>query len=295
MRNPVFKGAATAIITPFKAEGVDFEKLAELLEFQIREGIDAIVICGTTGEASTMPDKEHVATVKFTVEKVKKRVPVIAGAGSNDTKHAIDLAKMLEDAGADALLSVTPYYNKTTQRGLVAHFSASAKAVRLPFILYNVPSRTNLNIAPETLGELSKVENIVGVKECNADQVPETINKAEKDFAVYAGDDGIALPLMSWGGLGVISVMSNIIPKDMRDLCAKYFAGDVAGAREIALRSFALFRALFCEVSPIPIKEAMNMMGFAVGECRLPLVGISESGRKAVKAALAGYGLIAGD
>jgi len=295
MRNPIFKGAATAIVTPFKADGVDFEKLAELLEFQVTEGIDAIVICGTTGEASTMPDKEHVATVKFTVEKVKKRIPVIAGAGSNDTRHAVELAKMLEDAGADALLSVTPYYNKTTQRGLVAHFTESAKAAKLPFILYNVPTRTNLNIAPETLGELSKVENIVGVKECNAEQVPETINKAEKDFAVYAGDDGIVLPLMSWGGLGVISVLSNIVPKDVHDLCAKFFAGDLAGAREIALRSCALIKALFCEVSPIPIKEAMNLMGFAVGGCRLPLVGISESGGKTVRAALEGYGLLAGN
>ena len=292
MRNPIFKGAATAIVTPFKTDGVNFEKLAELLEFQIKEGIDAIVICGTTGEASTMPDEEHVATVKFTVDKVNKRVPVIAGAGSNDTKHAVELSKKLEAIGADALLSVTPYYNKTTQRGLVAHFTASAKAVKLPFILYNVPVRTALNIAPETLGELSKTENIVGVKECNFDQVPEVMNRCEKDFAIYAGDDGIVLPLMGWGGLGVISVMSNIIPKDTHNICAKFFAGDIEGAREIALRSFPLFRSLFCEVSPIPVKEAMNQMGFDVGECRLPLVGISDANRKVVKGALEAYGLI---
>jgi 4-hydroxy-tetrahydrodipicolinate synthase len=292
MRNPIFKGAATAIITPFKTDGVDFAKLAELIEFQIAESIDAIVICGTTGEASTMPDNEHVATVKYTVDCVKKRVPVIAGAGSNDTRHAVELSKMLEDAGADALLSVTPYYNKTTQRGLVAHFNECAKAVKLPFILYNVPTRTNLNMGPEALGELSKTENIVGVKECNADQVAECILKCEKDFAIYAGDDGLALPLMSWGGYGVISVMSNIIPREMRDLCAKYFSGDIAGAREIALRTFNLFRALFCEVSPIPIKEAMNLLGMNVGQCRLPLVGISEGGARTVKEALAAYGLI---
>ena len=292
MRNPIFKGAATAIITPFNADGVNFEKLAELLEFQIKEGIDAIVICGTTGEASTMPDEEHVATVKFTIEKVNKRVPVIAGAGSNDTKHAVELAKKLEAIGADALLTVTPYYNKTTQRGLVAHFNASAKAVKIPLILYNVPVRTALNIAPETLGELSKTENIVGVKECNLDQVPESINCCGKDFAIYAGDDGIVLPLMGWGGSGVISVMSNIIPKDTHNICAKFFAGDLEGAREIALRSFPLFRSLFCEVSPIPVKEAMNQMGFEVGECRLPLVGISDGNRKVVKGALEAYGLI---
>ena len=292
MRNPIFKGAATAIITPFKADGVDFDKLAELLEFQIKEGIDAIVICGTTGEASTMPDEEHVATVKFTVDKVNKRVPVIAGAGSNDTRHAVELSKKLEAIGADALLSVAPYYNKTTQRGLVAHFGECAKAVKLPFILYNVPTRTNLNIAPDTLGELSKTENIVGLKECNLDQVADVMLKCEKDFAVYAGDDGIVLPLMAWGGLGVISVLSNIIPKDVHAICAKFFAGDIEGARALALGTFNLFRALFCEVSPIPVKEAMNQMGFAVGPCRLPLVPISEGGKKTVKDALAAYGLI---
>ena len=291
MRKPVFKGAATAIITPFDKDGVNFGKLGELLEYQIDQGIDAIVICGTTGEASTMPDVEHVATVKFTVDKVNKRIPVIAGAGSNDTKHAVELSKKLEAAGADALLAVTPYYNKTTQKGLIAHFGASAKAVKLPFILYNVPSRTNLNIAPETLGELSKTENIVGLKECNLDQAPEVITKCEKDFAIYAGDDGIVLPLMAWGGLGVISVVANLIPKDIHDLCARYFAGNIEGAREIALGTFSLFRALFCEVSPIPVKEAMNLMGFEVGGCRLPLVGISENNRNIVKGALEAYGL----
>ena len=292
MRKPLFKGAATAIVTPFLKDGVNFEKLGELLEFQIKEGIDAIVICGTTGEASTMPDAEHVATVKYTVEKVNKRVPVIAGAGSNDTRHAVELAKMLEAVGADALLTVAPYYNKTTQRGLVAHFLEAAKAVKLPFILYNVPTRTNLNIAADTIAELSKTENIVGVKECNFDQVPDVALKSEKDFAIYAGDDGIVLPLMAWGGLGVISVMSNIIPKDTHEICARFFAGDLEGARKIALDTFTLFRSLFCEVNPIPVKEAMNLMGMAVGECRLPLVAISEGNRKVVKDALAAYGLI---
>ena len=294
MRNPIFKGAATAIITPFLArgKGVDYDKLSELIEFQIENGIDAIVICGTTGEASAMPDVEHIATVKFTVDKVNRRVPVIAGAGSNDTAHAVELSRKLEAAGADALLSVTPYYNKTTQRGLVVHFTECAKAVKLPFILYNVPSRTNLNIAPDTLAELSKNESVVAVKECNFDQIPDVIYKCEKDFVIYSGDDMIVLPVMAWGGLGVISVASNIIPKDISELCAKFFAGDIAGARDISLRAVPLFRALFCEVSPIPVKEAMNLMGLNVGACRLPLVEISEGNKKTVKGALEAYGLL---
>jgi len=204
----------------------------------------------------------------------------------------VELSKNLEAVGADALLSVTPYYNKTTQRGLVVHFNEIAKAVKLPFILYNVPTRTNLNIAPDTLAELSKTENIVGVKECNFDQAVDVILKCEKDFTVYAGDDGIALPVMAWGGLGVISVVSNILPKDTHEMCAKYFAGDYEGAREVALRLYPLIQPLFCEVSPIPVKEAMNLMGFAVGKCRLPLVEISEGGGKTVKDALTKYGLI---
>ena len=292
MRKPVFKGAATAIITPFTDDGINFGKLGELLEDQIKNGIDAIVVCGTTGEASTMPDTEHIETVKYTVDRINKRVPVIAGAGSNDTRHAVELSKKLEAVGADALLAVAPYYNKTTQRGLVAHFNESAKAVKLPFILYNVPSRTNLNISPETLGELSKTENIVGVKECNFDQVPDSMAICEKDFAIYAGDDILVLPMMAWGGLGVISVLSNIIPGDMHALCAKFFAGDTAGARDVAQRTLKLFRAMFCEVNPIPVKEAMNQMGLGVGKCRLPLVEMSEGNKRVVKEALAAYGLI---
>ena len=293
MNQPIFTGAGVAIVTPMHHDGsLNMEKLKELIDWQIKSGTDAIIVCGTTGEASTMPDAEHTAAVKFTVDKVNKRVPVIAGAGSNDTRHAVELSKILEGVGADALLCVTPYYNKTTQRGLVAHFGECAKAVKLPIILYNVPSRTNLNIAPGTLGELSKVENIVGVKECNFDQVPDSMLACEKDFAIYAGDDGLALPMMSWGGLGVISVLSNIIPGDIHDLCAKYLAGDREGSQEIALSTFPLFRALFCEVNPIPIKEAMNLMGMGVGPCRLPLVEISEANKKTVKGALEAYGLI---
>ena len=292
MREPIFKGAATAIITPFTESGTNYEKLEELLEFQIANKIDAIVVCGTTGEASTMPDKEHIAAVKFAVEKTKGRVPIIAGAGSNDTKHAVDLSKSLEDVGADALLSVTPYYNKTTQKGLVTHFDIIAKSVKLPIIIYNVPSRTNLNVAPDTFASLSKIENIVGVKECNLDQVGETILKCEKDFTIYTGEDGCVLPLLAWGGKGVISVMSNIIPKDTHDLCQKFFDGDLEGARNIQLKAVPLIKALFCEVNPIPVKEAMNMMGMDVGECRLPLVGMMDSNKKFLREALEAYGLL---
>ena len=292
MRKPVFVGAGVAIITPFNDNGVDFDKLEELIEFQIKGGIDSIVICGTTGEASTMPDEEHIETVRFTIEKVKGRVPVIAGAGSNDTKHAVELSKRLEDTGVDALLSVTPYYNKTTQKGLIAHFKMIANNVKLPIILYNVPSRTNLSIAPETLAELSKTENIVGVKECVLDQVGLVANLCEKDFAIYSGEDANILPLMVWGGIGVISVMANIIPGDTRDICAKYLAGDIEGARKISLKTLNLVKAVFCEVSPIPIKEAMNQLGMNVGAGRLPLVEISQGGRETVRKALVEYGLL---
>ena len=292
MRKPIFTGAGVAIVTPFKDDGVDFEKLEELIEFQIKGGIDSIIICGTTGEASTMPDAEHISTVKFTIDKVNGRVPVVAGAGSNDTRHAVDLAKALEAVGADAILAVTPYYNKTTQRGLVVHFNTMAAAVKLPVILYNVPVRTNLNIMPETMAELSKTENIVAVKECNLEQVGADVRYCEKDFTIYSGEDANLLPLMSWGGKGVISVMANIIPGDTHDICAKFISGDIEGAREIALKTLSLVKALFCEVSPIPIKEAMNQLGMNVGLCRLPLVEISSGGRETVRAALKEYGLI---
>lgn len=292
MRKPIFKGAATAIITPFSENKVNREKLGELIEFQIDGGIDALVVCGTTGEASTMPDSEHVATVEFAVRQINGRVPVIAGAGSNDTVHAIALSKALEAVGVDGLLSVTPYYNKTTQRGLVAHFGAIAGSVGLPIILYNVPSRTNLNISPDALAELSKIENIVGVKECNLDQVGETLTKCEKDFAIYSGEDANILPLMAWGGLGVITTMGNIIPKDTRDICAAFFAGDLETARAIQKRTLRLIKALFCEVNPMPLKEAMNQAGFGVGPCRLPLVDVADGSKKLIREALLAYGLI---
>ncbi|MDR1439153.1 MAG: 4-hydroxy-tetrahydrodipicolinate synthase [Clostridiales bacterium] len=292
MRKPIFKGAATAIITPFAQGAVNREKLGELIDFQIKSGMDALVVCGTTGEASTMPDSEHVATVEFAVRHVGGRVPVIAGAGSNDTEHAVRLSAALEAVGVDGLLSVTPYYNKTSQKGLVAHFGAIAGKVGVPIILYNVPTRTNLNIAPDTLAELSKIENIVGVKECNLEQVGETLSKCEKDFAVYSGEDANILPLMAWGGIGVITTMGNIIPKDTRDICAAFFAGDMETARSLQMRTLRLIKALFCEVNPMPLKEAMNQAGFGVGACRLPLVEVTEPSKKLIREALVAYGLI---
>jgi len=292
MRKPLFKGSGVAIVTPFKEDGVDFCKLEELIEFQIRENTDAIIICGTTGEASTMPDDEHIETIRFTVEKVNGKLPVIAGAGSNDTRHAIELSKRAEAAGADAILSVTPYYNKTTQRGLYEHFKLIAESVKIPVILYNVPSRTNLNINPETLQALSEIENIVGIKECNLSQVGEVINLCRKDFYVYSGNDEHILPFMAYGACGVISVMANIIPKDTHDMVVKYLEGDVIGSRELQLKTINLIKALFIEVSPIPLKTAMNLMGMNVGKCRMPLTDMNEKNLEILKKAMKEYGLI---
>ncbi|HHV97787.1 MAG TPA: 4-hydroxy-tetrahydrodipicolinate synthase [Clostridiaceae bacterium] len=292
MRKPIFTGAGVAIVTPFTEDGVDFEKLEELIEFQIKEGIDAIISCGTTGEASTMPDEEHIGVVKFTVEKVKGRVPVIAGTGSNDTKHAIKLSKMAEDVGADAILSVTPYYNKTTQKGLYEHFKTIAQSIKIPMILYNVPSRTNLNINPETLKALSEIENIYGVKECNLLQVGEVVNLCGSDFHIYSGNDEHIFPVMAYGGLGVISVMANIIPKDTHDMVQLFLNGDIEGSRKLQLKALNLVKALFIEVNPIPVKAAMNLMGFNVGKCRMPLVEMSEKNLALLKQELINYGLL---
>ncbi|MCX7749681.1 MAG: 4-hydroxy-tetrahydrodipicolinate synthase [Clostridia bacterium] len=292
MKKTIFTGAATAIITPFTENGVDFNKLEELIEFQIKGGIDGIVVCGTTGEASTMPDEEHKAAIKFTVEKVNGRVPVIAGAGSNDTRHAVELTKYAEEVGSDAILSVTPYYNKTTQKGLYEHFKAVANSVKTPIILYNVPSRTNLNINPETVKALSEIENITAVKECNLAQVGDIINLCGDNIDVYSGNDDQVLPLLSLGGKGVISVMSNIIPLDTHDMVVKFLNGDLEGSRKLQLGTLNLIKALFIEVSPIPIKAAMNLMGMNVGKCRMPLVDMGDKNLDILKNALKEYGLI---
>ncbi len=292
MRKPIFTGSGVAIVTPFTNEGTDYTKLSELIEYQIKEGTDAIIICGTTGEASTMYDEEHKAAIKHTVEKVNGRLPVIAGTGSNYTAHAIELSKYAQEVGADAILTVTPYYNKTTQKGLYEHFKIIANSINIPAILYNVPSRTNLNIAPETVKALSQIDNIVAIKECNLSQVGDIVNLCGDDITIYSGEDGAIVPFLSMGAKGVISVMANIIPKDTHDIVAKFLAGDIDGSRKLQLKTLDLIKALFCEVSPIPIKAAMNILGMNVGSCRLPLVDMSDKNLEVLKNELKKYGLI---
>lgn len=292
MKKQVFTGSGVAIVTPFTENGIDFNKLENLIEFQIKEGTDALIICGTTGEASTMPDEEHKEAIKFAVNIVKKRIPVIAGTGSNYTIHAIELSQYAESVGADAILSVTPYYNKTTQKGLVEHFKMIAKSVKIPMILYNVPSRTNLNINPETLKELAEIENIVGIKECNLGQVGEIVNLCPADFSIYSGNDDQVVPLLSLGGKGVISVVANIIPKDTHDMVVKFLSGDIAESRKLQLGMLDLIKSLFIEVNPVPVKTALNLMGMNVGKCRLPLVDMTERNIEILKNSMKKYGLI---
>lgn len=292
MKKPLFIGSAVAIVTPFTDEGVDYQTLAELIEFQIKGGSDAIVVCGTTGEASTMPDDEHIAVIKFTVETVNKRVPVIAGAGSNDTRHAIELSKAAEAVGADAILSVTPYYNKATQKGLYEHFKIIAQNVKIPIILYNVPSRTNVNLNPETIQDLAKIHNIIAVKECNLGQVGDVVNLCGEDFVVYSGDDNMVLPVLSLGGKGVISVMANIIPQDTHTMVTKFFQGDINGAMKLQLQALNLIKTLFSEVNPIPIKAAVKLMGFRTGQCRMPLTELSDHNLESLRTEMKSYGLI---
>lgn len=271
----VFKGAGVAIVTPFTQNNeVDYEKLGELIDYQISEGTDAIIICGTTGEASTLTHEEHLECIRYTVQKVNKRVPVIAGTGSNCTETAIYLAKEAESYGADALLIVTPYYNKATQKGLIAHFTAIANAVKLPVILYNVPGRTGCNILPQTVATLANtVSNIVGVKEAsgNIAQVAELMQITESKIDLYSGCDEMIVPVMSLGGVGVISVLSNVAPRQTHDIAIKYLEGDLKGSLELQLKLLPLINALFCEVNPIPVKKAMNLLGFQVGSLRMPL------------------------
>lgn len=292
MKKPLFTGSAVAIVTPFTNNGVDYSAFEKLIEFQIQEGSDAIVVCGTTGEASTMPDPEHIEAIKFVVDAVNKRVPVIAGAGSNDTRHAVELSKEAEAVGADGLLSVTPYYNKATQQGLYGHFKMIAESVKLPIILYNVPSRTNVNINPDTLKALAEIDNIVAVKECNLAQVGDIVNLCGEDFTVYSGEDANVLPVLSLGGKGVISVMANVIPKDTHDMVAKYLAGDTQAATKLQLKTLNLIKALFCEVNPIPVKAAVNLMGFNTGICRMPLTELTGGNLELLRREMQAYGLI---
>ncbi len=279
MKKTVFTGAATAIITPMDQNGnVDYEKFGELIEWQIAEGIDAIVVCGTTGESSTLTDEEHKEAIRFGVEKAAGRVPIIAGTGSNDTAYAVEMTKYACEVGVDAVLVVTPYYNKATQKGLIKSFNIIADASTKPVILYNVPSRTGCNILPKTALALAEHPNIVAIKEAsgNISQIAELAALVRGKLDIYSGNDDQILPVLSLGGKGVISVLSNVMPKETVAMCKKFFDGDVAGARDLQLDLLDLINALFCEVNPIPVKAAMAAMGFCENTLRLPLTPMEE-------------------
>jgi len=294
----LFKGSGVAIVTPFTENGVNLEKLGELIEWHIAEGTDAIIICGTTGEASTMTEDEKKAAIEYTVKKVDKRIPVIAGTGTNNTAYSIKMSKWAESVGVDGLLVITPYYNKTTQKGLIEHFAAIADAVNTPIIIYNVPGRTGMNINPETLYELSKHQNIVAIKEAsgNISQVAEMARLCGKDFAIYSGNDDQVVPILALGGIGVISVVANILPKDTHDMVYKFLEGDIEGSRELQFKMNPLINALFIETNPIPVKTAMNLMGMNVGPLRLPLTTMTPKNLEILKKEMINYGLtIKGD
>jgi len=284
----IFQGSAVAIVTPFNEQGVNFKKLEELLEWHVKEGTDAIVICGTTGEATTMTEKEKKDTIKFTVDVINKRIPVIAGTGSNNTASAISMSKYAESVGADGLLVITPYYNKTTQKGLVKHFSAINSEVKTPIILYNVPGRTGVNIAPNTLVELSKLSNVVGIKEAsgNISQVVQMKALCRDSIDIYSGNDDQIVSIMALGGKGVISVLANIIPGTVHEITEKCLNGNYKEALNIQLDTLALTNTLFVETNPIPVKTAMNLMGFEVGCLRLPLCEMESKNEDLLKAVL---------
>lgn len=288
-----FTGSGVAIVTPFDGEKTNYDALGELIEWHIANDTDSIIICGTTGEASTMPDEEHLAAIEYTVKKVNGRVPVIAGTGSNETRHAIELSKKAEELGADGLLQVTPYYNKTTQKGLVAHFTAIANSVKIPVILYNVPSRTGVNISIPALKELAKVENIVAIKEASGN-ISYTAQVAAEvpELYIYSGNDDMIVPVMSLGGKGVISVLANVMPKETHDMCQAYLDGDNQKATKMQLDYLDLVNALFIEVNPIPVKTALNLMGKNVGNLRLPLVDMADDTLAKLKESMARHGLI---
>lgn len=290
----IFTGSGVAIVTPFNENmSVDYAGLEKLIDFQIDNGTDCIVICGTTGEASTLNDEEHLECIKVAIDKTNKRVPVIAGTGSNDTAHGIELSKKAEKLGADGLLQVTPYYNKTTQKGLIQHFTTIANSVDIPVVLYNVPSRTGLNINADTAATLSKVDNIVAIKEAsgNIAHITDLVYKCEGRLDLYSGNDDQIVPLLSLGGKGVISVVANILPRETHDLVVKYLAGDVKGSLDLQLKMHELINSLFCEVNPIPVKAAMNYMGLASGPCRLPLTEMEPQSIQLLKTAMKNYGI----
>lgn len=292
----VFRGAGVAIVTPFKANGeVNYDKFAELLEFQIKNGTDAIIVCGTTGESSTLTHEEHLDVIKFCVEKVAGRIPVVVGTGSNCTETAVYLSTEAEKIGADGVLLVTPYYNKATQKGLFRHFKTVADAIKIPAILYNVPSRTSCNIEPETVVKLcAEVENIVGVKEAsgNISQVVKLMALADGKVDLYSGNDDQIVPLLAMGGIGVISVLSNIAPRETHEICEKFFAGDVEGSCKLQTKSVELCNALFCEVNPIPVKKALELMGMGDGFLRMPLTEMDEANVPKLEKAMKDFGIL---
>lgn len=295
MKKVLFTGSAIAIITPFDADNkINFKKLGEIIDNQIENGTDGIVICGTTGEGATLDHEEHTEAIRFTVEYTAGRVPVIAGTGSNDTNYGVKLSNEAEKVGVDGLLMVTPYYNKTSQEGLIRHYSYIAERVSTPIILYNVPSRTGVNIQPETYHELSKIDRIVATKEASGDisQIAATIALCGDDLTVYSGNDDQVTAIMALGGKGVISVLSHVAPRVTHDMAASFLEGDPARSAKLQLEWFDLCKALFCDVNPIPVKEAMNMMGWDVGECRLPLTAMTPAKRETLRRALANHGLV---
>ena len=292
----VFTGAGVALITPMHEDGsVNYDKLAEVIEYQIANHTDSIIICGTTGEAATLSTEEHIEVIKFCIEQVKHRIPVIAGTGSNCTSSAIELSQEAQNVGADALLCVTPYYNKATQAGLVGHFKAVADSVKIPIILYNVPSRTGCNIKPETVAAICKeASNVVGIKEASGDlsQVAMLMSIMDGRLDLYSGNDDQIVPIMSLGGKGVISVLSNVAPRQAHEIAADYLAGDVKSACRKQLEAIELIKALFCEVNPIPVKHAMNLMGMEVGPFRMPLSPIEPKNLETLKNAMKNYGIL---
>lgn len=295
MKNTIFTGAGVAIVTPMNQDGsINFDKLGELIDFNIDNGTDAIIICGTTGESATMSDEEHIECIRYAVEKVNKRVPVVAGTGSNHTEYAVNLSKKAEELGADALLVVTPYYNKTSQHGLIKHFTSIAEAVDLPIILYNVPSRTGVNITPETCFELSKIDNIVAVKEAsgNISQVAKIAALCGDNLDIYSGNDDQIIPIMSLGGKGVISVLSNCMPFETHEICKLCLDNNYEEARKKANRILGFTNALFCDVNPVPVKEALNIMGFKAGPCRLPLVEMTDANIEKLTNEMKAIGLV---
>lgn len=290
----LFTGAGTALVTPFRDGKVDFSCLGQLIDWQIEEGIDALIVCGTTGEASTLEDKEHIETVQYAVERTAGRVPLIAGAGSNDTKHAIMMSRELKERGVDGLLLVTPYYNKCTQKGLIEHYTAIAESVEIPMIVYSVQGRTGVNISPFAVKELCLHPNIIGIKEAsgNISQVVEIAKYISDEFSLYSGNDDMILPLLSVGGIGVISVVSNVAPKDTHQMVMDYLSGNLESARKLQLGMKSLIDALFCEVNPIPIKAALHLLGKIQREYRLPLCDPSAESLMLIKRELMAYGLL---